>query len=384
MTVGKSKIRICFILSHLPQGGAERQTINLIRGLNPAFYDISLLLYANEKLFYTEVYKLPVKLIIHQSPATNKILRTLRNILFLYEELRVSEFDILHTLLSHNGFWVRILAPRKFANRVVYSIRNDIKDSPGFYLLFEKLLNRKSYVVTNSMKVLEQYSDYIGRTNAKTIRNIYNGFDVKEFISLTPPPISEKVILGTVGRQTIEKNQIQILKAIASIGGQYVLHFFLIGDKSQNMASENERFVRESSLGNCITILDSVSGIMEYYKRFNIFILASKRESCPNVLFEAMLSRCLCIVSSGANSDNFIIDGVNGLVYDGTQKMLEQRIIQAISMVRNGEHHQIVEEGHNYAYAHFSLDRMISAYEVLYNEIINGHPDIKPTMHLTK
>ena len=371
MLVGKPKVKICFILSHLPQGGAERQTINLIKGLNPDFYDISLLLYANEKIFYSEVYELPVKLIIHHSPARSKILRTILNISFLYKELRISEFDILHTLLSHNGFWVRILAPEKFANRVIYSIRNDIKDSPGFYLLFEKLLSRKSYVVTNSLKVLEQYSAYIGGKNAKSIRNIYNGFDVKKFISLTSPPVNETVILGTVGRQTIEKNQIQILKAIDSCCRQYAVHFFLIGDKSQNMASENDRFVRESNLGNCVTILDSVSGIEEYYKRFNIFILASKRESCPNVLFEAMLSRCLCIVSSGANSDHFIKDGVNGLVYDGTQKMLEERIMQAISMVKNGEHHPIVEEGYKYAYGNFSLERMISAYEVLYNEVIN-------------
>ncbi len=374
MAVGEQKIRLCFILSHLPQGGAERQTINLIRGLNPAIYDISLLLYAEQKLFYTEVYRLPVKLIIHKSPERNKVVRTLSNISFLYKGMRSSDYDVLHTLLSHNGFWVRLLAPRKYAKRIVYSIRNDIKDSPIFYLWFEKILYRKSYVVTNSFKVLEQYCKYIGTKSALNIRNIYNGFDTTRFISLSPPPVSNELTLGTVGRQTIEKNQIQILKAIASVNNQYALHFFLVGDKAQTMGSENERFVREKNLKNHVTILDSVPGIEEYYKRFNIFILSSKRESCPNVLFEAMLSECLCIVSAGANSDNFIKDGINGLVYDGTQKMLVEKLIKAFTLIKEDKHYPIVKEGQNYACAHFSLDRMISAYEALYNEVISCAP----------
>lgn len=376
MTAKKSRIRICFILSHLPQGGAERQTVNLIKGLNPAFFDISLLLYANENLFHTEIYELPIRLIIHQSPTVNKVLRTINNIWFLFRELKNSEYDILHTLLSHNGFWVRMLAPRKYANSIIYSVRNDIKDNPRFYLLFEKFLCRKSYVVTNSMKVLEQYREHIGINNSKNIRNIYNGFDVRRFMITSPPPVSDKIIIGTVGRQTIDKNQIQILKVLGSVSIQYALHFFLIGDKSRNMATENEIFVRENNLEKIVTILDSVAEIEEYYKRFNIFILSSNRESCPNVLFEAMLSRCLCIVSSGANADNFINDGINGLVYDGTQKMLEDKLIQAISMVRNREHHSIVEEGYNYAFNNFSLERMISGYERLYDEVMEDNSDV--------
>lgn len=373
MTVAQVRIKVCFILSHLPQGGAERQTINLIRGLDPSEFDISLILYSNEKIFYNEVHELPIRLIINPSRSTGKIRRTIKNILFLSKALRFNEFDILHTLLPHNGFWVRMVAPGRYARRIVYSIRNDIKDSPGFYRFFEKFLYRRSYVVTNSIKVLQQYYKYFMFRKSHNIRNIYNGFEVGKFLSSSPPPVSEILILGTVGRQAILKNQIQILKALYSILKGNPLHFYLIGDKHQNMAEENESYVKERNLESNVTILDSVSAIEEYYRRFNIFILSSLNESCPNVLFEAMLSKCLCIVSEGSNSDHFIEDGKNGLVYDGSLLMLEEKIVQAISMVKTGAHLSLVDNGERYAKASFSLDRMISEYKRLYYELIRDN-----------
>ncbi|MBE0655415.1 MAG: glycosyltransferase family 4 protein [Bacteroidales bacterium] len=266
-----------------------------------------------------------------------------------------------------------MVAPCRYARRTVYSIRNDIMDSPCFYRFFEKLLFRSSYVVTNSMKVLHQYSRYFKSSKRHIIRNIYNGFDVGKFLFAFPPPVSEKMILGTVGRQAVPKNQIQILKAVDSVIKLYPLHFYLIGDKHQNMALENESYVRERNLDNDVTILDSVSAIENYYRCFNIFILSSVNESCPNVLFEAMLSKCLCIVSTGSNSDHFIVDGLNGLVYDGSLMMLEEKIVQAISMVRTGAHFGLVEEGQKYANANFSLNRMISEYKELYYELIKDN-----------
>ncbi len=373
MTVTKARIKLCFILSHLPQGGAERQTINLIKGLDPSEFDISLILYASKNVFYSEVYELPIRMIINHSQFAGKFRRTINNISFLSKALRINEFDVLHTLLPHNGFWVRMVAPCRYARRTVYSIRNDIKDSPGFYRFFEKFLYRRSYVVTNSMKVLHQYSKYFAGSKSHNIRNIYNGFDVGKFSCSLPPPVSDKMILGTVGRQAIQKNQIQILKAVDSVLKEYPLHFYLIGDKHQNMARQNESYVNERNLEKNVTILDSVSAIEDYFKRFNIFILSSDKESCPNVLFEAMLSKCLCIVSNGSNSDHFIEDGTNGLVYDGSLKMLEAKIVQAIAMVRTNAHHSLVEEGQKYAYSNFSLDRMISAYKGLYYEIVKAN-----------
>lgn len=364
------RIKLCFILSHLPQGGAERQTINLIKGLKASDYEITLLLYANTELFYKEVIELPVKVIVNQTSKANRVIRNLKNAFFLRKVLRDSDFDILHTLLYHNGFWVRILAPRKYKERIIYSIRNTVDEIPLSSRLVEKMLVRKSIVVTNSQKVLEQYVDIVGESHRCRVTNIYNGIEIARFLCDEPPEISGKTIIGTVGRQTALKNQIQILQAINLISKTKPVHFILIGDKAQSSSVDNERFVREHQLSEIVTVLDSQHDIETYYRKFNVFVLSSLSESCPNVLFEAMLSKCICIVSEGANADRFISDGVNGLVYDGSLPMLVSKLNEALELINGNEHHRMVNTGFDYAFKNFSSEAMIFEYDRIYKSMV--------------
>lgn len=362
---------ICFVLSHLPQGGAERQTINLIRMLNGYGYRITLVLYASTEIFYREVLDLPIKVLINKSTGTNRLVRNLINGLYLRRVLRQNDYDIIHTLLFHNGFWVRMLAPAKYTGRIVYSIRNDLQDASGFYLFFERLLVRRSFVTTNSLKVMAQYLNLVGkRYNDRTI-NIYNGFDGTKFLSDTGAPITGKVIIGTAGRQNTQKNQIQILEAIKQLHERHPLHFFLIGDMSQDKAVENNDYVQAQGLMEVVTVLDAQPHIELFYRKFNIFILSSVYESCPNALFEAMLSKCLCIVSEGANSDNFIHDGVNGLVYNGTVEMLVSKLALAIELIVKDKHQEMIERAQKYALDNFSIESMAEAYKKLYDNILS-------------
>ncbi len=366
------KIRLCFILSHLPQGGAERQTINLIRGLDQDKYEITLILYANTEMFYKEVIDLQIKLITNSASRSNKLFRNIKHAIFLRKVLKINDFDLLHTLLYHNGFWVRLLAPGKYNGRILYSIRNTIDEIPFHERLAEKMLAGRSKVVTNSKKVLEQYVSMVGENHRPRVLNIYNGIEVSKFASIKPPNVGEVIILGTVGRQTVLKNQIQILRAIRIISGTVPVHFYLIGDKTKESYIENERYVRENRLDEKVTILDSQAEIELFYKRFNVFVLSSINESCPNALLEAMLSRCLCVVSEGANSDQFITDGVNGLIYNGTDKMLEEKLLEAITLIRNNKHHMMVDNGFNYVIRNFSNNSMVLAYNSIYQKMLSG------------
>lgn len=366
------KIRLCIILSHLPQGGAERQTINLIRGLNPDNYEITLILYANSEIFYKEVIAFPIKLITNNASGSNRLFRNIKHAIFLRKILKINDFDILHTLLYHNGFWVRLLAPGKYDGRILYSIRNTIDEIPFHERLTEKLLAGRSKVVTNSKKVLEQYVSTVGERHRSRVVNIYNGIEVSKFSSDQPPVVGEVIILGAVGRQTILKNQVQILKAIRSIAGTVPLHFYLIGDKTKESYVDNERFVTENRLGEIVTILDSQADIEVFYRRFNVFVLSSINESCPNALLEAMLSRCLCVVSEGANSDQFITDGVNGLVYNGSDEMLADKLLEAIELIRTNNHHLIVGNGFDYVTKNFSYNSMVLAYNSIYQAMLAG------------
>lgn len=365
------KIKICYILSHLPQGGAERQTLNLIKGLDSERYDITLILYASTEIFYKEVTALPVRLIINPASDSNKLMRNLRHAISLRRSLRRQEYDLLHTMLFHNGFWVRLLAPGRYNGRILYSIRNTIDESPLHEKLAEKLVAFRSVVVTNSFKVLNQYIDLVGEKYRPRVHNIYNGIDVQRFEYESIPETGDRIVIGTVGRQTALKNQIQILRAIREVCKTEPVHLYIIGDKSKESYIENERFVDENQLRGTVEILDSQANIEDYYRRFNIFVLSSVNESCPNSLLEAMLSRSLCIVSAGSNPDHYISEGINGFVYDGSLEMLTEKLYQAISLVRSRGHHEIVNNGCEYVKTNFSYVSMVNAYDGLYNDMLD-------------
>lgn len=366
------KTKICFILSHFTQGGAERQTFNLIKGLNPELFEITLLIYQEKKIFYKDIYNLPIKIVVNEVKYKYKIQKIIKIIFFLRKFLKKNNFDLIHTLLFHNGFWVRIIAPRKYDNKIVYSIRNNLKDGSKFLLFFEKILVRKSVIVTNSKQSKLQILNIIPKKYKRKVIHIYNGIDILRFSSDKPASFDNEIVMGNVGRLTTQKNQMQILEVINKIRNNYKISFYLIGNKEQDKADEIIKYIKTNELGNYVTLLGAQQEIEKYYKTFNIFILSSLYEGCPNVLFEAMLSRCLCIVSEGANSDEFVIDGYNGLVYNGENEMLEKKLQLGIELIQSNKANQIINNGYNFASSNFSLSNMIHKYELLYSDLLKN------------
>mgnify|MGYP001004914783 CR=1 FL=1 len=370
MIAKKTRIRICFVLSHLPQGGAERQTINLIRKLDPEEFDVTLVLYANQEIFYKEILQLPIRIISCPAYSKCKLIKNIKGAIFLRKVLTRNQFDLIHTLLFHNGLWVRLLAPGRYGGRIIYSIRNSLEQSSFFERSVEKLLHTRSITVTNSHFVLDQYKIIVRNCFSESCLTIHNGIEIEKFRADEAPIVSDPIVIGTVGRQTPLKNQIQILRAIKQLSNEYQINAFIIGDSDQGSFEINYDYVRENKLDDKVIIMDSQGVIEQYYKRFNIFVLSSIHESCPNSLLEAMLARCLCIVSRGSNRDKFIIDGYNGFEYDGTDQDLMVKIRIVIDMLGSERAEIIQKNAQDYVSENFSMEKMTNRYMELYNSLI--------------
>jgi glycosyltransferase involved in cell wall biosynthesis len=363
----QKKIKLCFILSHLPQGGAERQTLNLIQSLDSKVYDITLVLYNREEVFYKEIYDFKIKIIERKYQFKSKIFKTIDSAIFLWFYLRNNDFDILHTLLFHNGFWVRLLAPSTYKNRILYSVRNSLENSPPLFLKFEKKFIKKSFVVTNSFKSRSEFIKLVGNKYSDRVVNIYNGIIIPVIKEKRP---KKKIVIGTVGRQTKQKNQIQILRVLKKIRHMYNLSFFLIGDAALDQSKIIQEFIFQNGLEDIVTVMDSQNNIQEYYNQFDIFILSSFYEGCPNVLFEAMVSNVLVVCSSGSNSDNFIENGINGYVYDGTDQDLKAILTQILDTNDLHKINQIKKAGRDFVISNLSRDAMVQNYEMIYLSIL--------------
>ena len=163
------------------------------------------------------------------------------------------------------------------------------------------------------------------------------------------------------------------MQAVNSLKKEYSIHFTLIGDQSFEKSNELRNYVDKHNLNAIVTLMNSQKNIEKYYNKFNIFVLSSFYEGCPNVLFEAMLSKCFCIVSEGANSDQFIEDGINGLVYDGSNQMLEDKLKFAIQLMVADRTDEIINNGHQYVLDNFSMNKMVKSYVKLYENILEDN-----------
>ena len=257
---------------------------------------------------------------------------------------------------------VRIFAPKNYKNRIVYSVRNSYESVSNFFFYLDKFLNKKSVNIYNSEKSLLELYNKPSKSILGNNFIIYNGFDLNLF-NPKGKICSELITIGMVGRMTIQKNQIQVLRAVNSLYNQF-FKLYIIGDSNLEEGNNIKNFVITHSLTHKVILLDAQNNIEVYYKRFDIFILSSLYEGCPNALFEALLSKCLCIVSEGANSDHFIKDGFNGLVYDGTDEMLKLKIKKGIAK-------DIISNGYNYAISNFSIRSMIESYAKIYKIILS-------------
>ena len=367
------KTKICFVASHFSQGGAERQITELIKILIVKKFNVSLLLYQSDLIFYKELYDLDVNLILNKNtPSKFKIIKWINNLVFLKKNLKNSCYDVLHTYLFFNGLIIRLFYYKKFKGKILYSIRNSYEDTSKLFYYLDKILNHRSINVYNSKKSLSQIfpnsTDKIQENNIV----IYNGYDFSRF-DIPKENRSQTITIGMVGRMTDQKNQIQGLKAFSKIisSFNYNLRLVIIGENHLDQFLILKNFIKNNNLKDTVELLEPQKNIEIYYSEFDIFLLTSHYEGCPNVLFEAMISRCLSLVSSGSNSDLFVKDGYNGLVYDGSDYMLENKLVEAIKLVINNKMSLILENAYHYALGNFSMELMGDQYLKLYNKIFN-------------
>jgi len=366
------KIKICFVISNLGAGGAERQFVELINSIDKSKFSICVCLYAaNKGVFFSEIEN-DVSIKVEKNILTQKIkvLKILEALFYLRRYFINNDFDIVLTALFMNGLLVRVSVPTRYNNKIVYSVRNNLTSYSWYYKIIEKLLISKSFVVTNTHKASQQFKSITKKKYFHRITNIYNGFNLNRFYSNGEKDCN-KIIIGNVGRQTYQKNQIQLINVLRTLN-QNNFQLQIVGSSGDQSILLKES-IKKKSLEEKVILIDKVTNIEDYYRSFDIFVLTSHYEGCPNVLFEAMLSKCFCIISKRANTDDFVIDGENGLVYNGTDEDLEKSLRYAVKIKGSDTFNAICENGYKYAKENFSMGKMVLSYENLFLNILEKY-----------
>lgn len=307
-------MKICFVISNLRGGGAER-VISVLSSHFADFYDTSLVYFEQEQPFYELSPK--INLISLKTPK-NRILKILYKI-FKIRKISAKHDIIISFMDSTN---ILVLFSCAFLGKKIFISEHSSYDAIGFKL---GLLRRIFYPFSNGLSVLsKQDFKYFNFVKNKAI--IYNPFAFYKEFSEQENFNKENLIIF-VGRLEDIKGCDIFLNAL-KIADLKDFRVEILGDGSQ----KNELESLAKSLNINVKFLGSIKEIQNFYKRAKIIVSSSKSEGLPNVLIESIFYKCLRVATPTNGAKELINDGVDGfLSKDFSPNELAKSIQKAIS-----------------------------------------------------
>jgi glycosyltransferase involved in cell wall biosynthesis len=209
-------------------------------------------------------------------------------------------------------------------------------------------------------------------------RVIKNGIDFKKFEG-TPSMRAEirgryqihdqDIVVGTVGRLSVEKDQALLLSALKELcRAKPQVKLMIVGDGPE--AETLRHFVKENGLEGQIIFTGLIPNPVPFYQAFDIFVLSSRTEGVPLTVLEAMASRVPVVATKVGGIPKIITDGVTGLLVDPQNAAQLRDAIDTLILDHN-KRQAFKEAAFHFAKENYSIDRMNWLYHEVYQEVLS-------------
>ena len=366
---------ILFVIDSLGFGGAERQLVELLKGLNTKkTYGIYLASLLKTESGYMELLE-EEGIKIHFLERRKKY-DLIRPIVRLKKYIHVYNIDLVHTFMNMGSLYGAVAA--KLAGRpVVCSAIRDAKDSS----LKEKYLKRflsniADRYVSNSKAGLQNRF-----ANMKPhFRVIYNGIDFSRFernvnVSELKKDLGieqDQVVIGMVASLSEHKDHVTLFFAFKEILKSYPkARLLLVGDGPNR--NYLEQLSHELQISDQVLFLGYRSDVDLIYPVMDIHVLLTNTDShfegISNAIIEAMATGVPVIATDCGGTPEIIKHEVNGLLVP--PKDVEGTSTAITILLRDLLYAQeIASKARIRVHNMFGLERYIHDYEQLYKEIL--------------
>ena len=339
------KLHLFFLIRSLNIGGAERQLVELVKGLDNKQFDVTVGLFYNEGVLLEEIKSMPWIHVV----SLNKSGRwdIIRFVLRFIKLLKSLQPDILYSFLPDANIAGLIVGRLSGVKRIVWGVRASNIDVSRYdwlartSLRLSVLLSRfPDIIIANSFAGLRFHKDIGYKTERMKV--IPNGIDTKLFKPDHPSGfrlrdewgIDEKtVLIGLVGRLDPMKDHTTFLQAVKIFDQKECsVRFVCIGDGKEPYKSEIHSLCRRLGLNGSIIWAGERCDMTAVYNSMDIVTSSSSfGEGFPNVIGEAMACGVPCVVTDVG--DSAIIVGETGIVVppedpqalaDGWRSMLKR------------------------------------------------------------
>lgn len=321
------KTKVLFLLEAFDKGGIEKVTLDIVNGLDPEKYDITV-----QVFWFGGHCQSLVKDHVKVIPFFFR--RYVRGIIRLIEYLSPK---MLYRLFVHGDYDVEIAASDGGAAKVISGSTNPH--------------SRK--VCWVHMDVMERGSRLKEFRCEKTGRPIYEKFDVivpvseackNQFIRKfgdgyplqvirNPMPVSDilkkadvfipdypkdEISFVCVGRLVEQKGFDRLIQAVFEVKkeSKRLFHIYIVGDGPER---ENlKRKMKELDIENSISFLGFQSNPYPYLRNADAFILSSRDEAFPLVVGECLIVGTPVIATDCSGVREWLDDGKYGMILDNS------------------------------------------------------------------
>jgi glycosyltransferase involved in cell wall biosynthesis len=367
----RGPLRVMFVISSMPVGGAETLLVNLVRRLD-------------RERFAPELCCLQTlgplgELLSNEIPTFAGLIGGKYDVgvaFRLAQLFRTRRIDAVVTVgAGDKMFWGRIAARIAGVPVVCSAIHStgwpDVIERPNRW----RLLTRWTDAFIG---VARPHGEHLIRQEgfpAAKVRVIPNGVDVQLFggrydVAAIRHSLNMDVstpIVGIVAALRAEKNHALFLRAAQRVLVQIpAARFLIVGDGPERAALE--QLTAQLDLTAAVRFLGNRQDIPELLAAIDVFALTSKMEANPVSILEAMASGKPVIAPRVGSIAESVADGQTGfLVEQGDEGQTAKRLVQLLADPTLAK--SLGQAGRDVVVDRWSLERMVAGYEQLITEI---------------
>jgi glycosyltransferase involved in cell wall biosynthesis len=170
-------------------------------------------------------------------------------------------------------------------------------------------------------------------------------------------------VIVVVSRLAPPKDFTTLLKAATLLPDKCKL--LIVGDGE--LRQKTEGLIKDLGLGSKVTLTGNRTDIPDFLSASDVFALSSLSEGLPITIIEAMMSALPVVATNVGGVPELVDEGAGILVPPGAPEMLAKAIT---SLVADPDMRKAMgQSGRQRALEHFTLDRMLTATEMLYEDL---------------
>ncbi len=314
-------MKICFFISTLSAGGAERN-VSLLANHFVKKNDVTIFTLENKKSksFYKISKKVKIvrlNLLVKSKNIFLSVINFFKRVFVIRKKLSNEKIDAYISFLETMNLTVLISSLwLKNIKLKIISDRNNPKKSEKLFLIFIlKFLFYRTcdFLVVQTKGIISNYR-FINSKKIKIIRNpIIDKLIIKKKFNR-----KKKIKILCVGRLEPQKDYYTLLKGL-SICSQKNIKFNcdIYGAGSEKLKILN--LINNFKLKNKVILKGITNKMIKLYHKYDLYILTSKFEGYPNTLLEAVSTGVPSISSDCEYGPNEIIKNkVNGLLFESS------------------------------------------------------------------